>query len=168
MAFVTDSNRPPTALATPSNRLPNRCWGCLRGPFPSNASVGRGVGTEAQFPEPLPLWRLCRDPFSATDKGGSGQAWASRWAPLPPPGVATRPAPTASFELQPQLERFCILPSDPTALSTVTSRGLTGARRTACGRALLQAQAWGQGQRVCGEVGGWGGGIARRRFISSQ
>ena len=35
MAFVTDSNRPPTALATPSNRLPNRFWGHLRGPCPS-------------------------------------------------------------------------------------------------------------------------------------
>ena len=31
MAFVTDSNRPPTALATPSNRLSN--------PFPSHASA---------------------------------------------------------------------------------------------------------------------------------
>ena len=29
MAFVTDSNRPQTALATPSNRLPNRLWGRL-------------------------------------------------------------------------------------------------------------------------------------------
>ena len=29
MSFVTDSNRPPTALATPSNRLPNRFWGHL-------------------------------------------------------------------------------------------------------------------------------------------
>ena len=29
MAFVTDSNRPPTALATSSNRLSNRFWGRL-------------------------------------------------------------------------------------------------------------------------------------------
>ena len=43
MAFVTDSNRPPTDWATSSNRLPNR----LRGPFPSNASLGTGPPPEA-------------------------------------------------------------------------------------------------------------------------
>ena len=42
-AFVTDSNRPPTASATPSNRLSNRFWGRLRGAFPSNASLGPGA-----------------------------------------------------------------------------------------------------------------------------
>ena len=35
------SNRPPTALATSSNRLPNRLWGRLSGPFPSTASPRR-------------------------------------------------------------------------------------------------------------------------------
>ena len=39
MTFVTDSNRPPTALATSSNRLSNRFWGRRRGPFPSDASL---------------------------------------------------------------------------------------------------------------------------------
>ena len=38
-AFVTDSNRLQTASATSSNRLSNRCWGRLCGPFPSNASL---------------------------------------------------------------------------------------------------------------------------------
>ena len=33
---------PPTALATSSNRLSDRCWGRLWGPFPSNASRGGG------------------------------------------------------------------------------------------------------------------------------
>ena len=45
MAFVTDSNRPPTALATSSNRLSNGCWGRLRGPFSSNASLRLGAGS---------------------------------------------------------------------------------------------------------------------------
>ena len=44
MAFVTDSNRPPTALAASSNRLSNRFWGRFPGPFPSNASLGTGTG----------------------------------------------------------------------------------------------------------------------------
>ena len=39
MAFVTDSNRPPTASATSSNHLPNCCWGRLAGPFRSNATL---------------------------------------------------------------------------------------------------------------------------------
>ena len=34
---------PATALVTSSNRLPNRLWGRLRGPFPSNASLGWGM-----------------------------------------------------------------------------------------------------------------------------
>ena len=38
MASVTDTNRPPTALATSSNRLSNRFRG-RRGLFPSNASL---------------------------------------------------------------------------------------------------------------------------------
>ena len=38
-AFVTDSNRPPTALATSSNRRSNRLQSRLGGAFPSNASL---------------------------------------------------------------------------------------------------------------------------------
>ena len=34
----------PTALATPFNRLSNRLWGRLRGPFPSNASLCESLG----------------------------------------------------------------------------------------------------------------------------
>ena len=52
VAFKTDSNRPqppPTALATPLNRLPNRPW-ALRGPFPSNASLTpRSQATEIRY-----------------------------------------------------------------------------------------------------------------------
>ena len=39
MVFVPNSNRPPSVLATSSNRLPNRFWGRLWGPFPSNVSL---------------------------------------------------------------------------------------------------------------------------------
>ena len=43
---------PPSALATPSNRLPNRLWGHLRGPFPSNASLANPHATpEAAHPQ---------------------------------------------------------------------------------------------------------------------
>ena len=35
---------PPTALATSSNRLSNRCWGRPGGPLPSNASLGLCIG----------------------------------------------------------------------------------------------------------------------------
>ena len=38
-AFVTDNNCPPNRLATCSNRLSNRFWGRLRGPFPSNVPL---------------------------------------------------------------------------------------------------------------------------------
>ena len=68
MAFETDSNRPPTALATSSNRLPNRLWGRLRGPFPSDASLGGGGGREEEEPE----FRLTTRHQSRRGGGGGG------------------------------------------------------------------------------------------------
>ena len=63
LACVTDSNRPPTALATSSNRLPNRLWGCLQDPFPYNASLpgrGRGGHTLSTAQEKTPWYRPSR------------------------------------------------------------------------------------------------------------
>ena len=46
-ALVTDSNRPPTASATSSNRLPNRFWGRLQGPSLSQVNALLGPGGSA-------------------------------------------------------------------------------------------------------------------------
>ena len=58
MAFITDNNRPPTALATSSHRLPNRLWGRLCGPLSSHPWVGGGhpEGPEEWPPEGPEEW----------------------------------------------------------------------------------------------------------------
>ena len=81
VAFVTDSKPPPpTALATSSNRLPNRPWGRLGGPFPSNASLGGGG-------------LLCTAPLCPPHCSGRSRPAPSPWRrclPLHDPGPTRR------------------------------------------------------------------------------
>ena len=92
MVFVTDSIRP-QPLCRPSNRLSSRFWGCLGGPFPSNASLGGGGGA-AGHTAPLTDLGTCTSccPFPTSGPGpraaalitaGKGQGGGGHCATVP-------------------------------------------------------------------------------------
>ena len=59
---------PPTASATPSNRLPNRLWGRLGGAFPSNATLGATPSPQTPFGESQDLIFSLNCSFSQNDE----------------------------------------------------------------------------------------------------
>ena len=113
MAFITHSNRPPTASATYSNRLSNRLWGHLCGPFPSTASLPthtQDAQDASHFHMVIEAMRAVQYKMSRTLGDPPAAAQSDAWAQWMTDRVAASAASRGALAMTPRCARDTAAP----------------------------------------------------------
>ena len=113
MAFITHSNRPPTASATSSNRLSNRLWGHLCGPFPSTASLPthtQDAQDASHFHTVIEAMRAVQYKMSRTLGDPPAAAQSDAWAQWMTDRVAASAASRTASAMTPRCARDTAAP----------------------------------------------------------